>query len=204
MSDLMLILADLSDPEKGTSPALQAHRENGEFRKFTLSYELVRFARGEVSFNSLVEDNLKCNMDIMAHVLKGTVGVLSQGVRNLRMYDVDVRNTVNYGRVNYVDWCESNDALFETYLGASAQGIVLNVSNRVDLKGVHVDGVVSWQGKAEGLVISSRNVCDIGVRVTNLKGSDGEEGVVGDLDKCDDNRCMDDEGNSKDGSCMQA
>lgn len=48
-------------------------------RKFNLSDEIVQFARGDLPYDKLVKDNLQCNIDIMVHVLKGTIGLMVQG-----------------------------------------------------------------------------------------------------------------------------
>lgn len=73
---------------------------------------------------------------------------------------VDVLNTVNFGKEEYVEECEDNDADFEGYLGGSATGVLINVSKRVVLDGVEVDEVFAADGVAQGVdVRKSQNVC---------------------------------------------
>lgn len=128
MSDLMVTIAELSDPVEGTSPALKKLRADGGLRKFNLGSEILEFARGHITQAELISGKLACNLDVQAHVVKGVIGVFVQGAANVRFMDVDVLDTENLGKAEHVAVCNANDPGFNGYLGGGAQGMLVNAS----------------------------------------------------------------------------
>lgn len=184
VTDLLILLAEMTTPGPKGVPELVALRKNGGFKKtFSINDDLVKFAAGEVTFQSLIKGKLKCNVDFMNHTMKGVIGLFLQGGDNVLVKDVTITGVSNKGKLDFVPQCKANDPLFKTYDGASARGVAVVASTDVKLKNVKIIGVTSTYGAASGVDVfnGSKNVCISDVTLLRIGGKSVAGGA---LPKC--------------------
>lgn len=87
------------------------------------------------------------NLDIMAHVFKGTIGLFLSSITNATCTGITVRNIYNYSDLGIEDY-NLND---NKYMGARTAGILVASSQDVRITDVVIDNIYSECGESYGI-----------------------------------------------------
>lgn len=86
------------------------------------------------------------NLDIMAHVMKGTIGLFISSIENVICRSIKIYNIHNQGMPGCEEYMGSN----HQYIGARTCGILIASSKTVQFEDVFINDIVSSCGEAYG------------------------------------------------------
>lgn len=110
---------------------------------------------GTADLPQRIEQNLTIlnNLDVMAHVFKGTVGLFLSSVLNANCTNVYIRNIQNYSTLGKEDSISTNT----NYTGARTSGVLIASSRDVYLNNITIDNIYSECGEAYGIYHHGQN-----------------------------------------------
>lgn len=110
------------------------------------------------------------NLDIMAHVLKGSIGLFISSGNTITCKNVTIKNIYNYSPPGHEKYVERN----HDYIGSRTCGITVASSKNINLNDITIDNIYSECGEVYGILhygkCSSINKynCNIHSLITNI------------------------------------
>lgn len=110
---------------------------------------------GTADLPQRIEQNLTIlnNLDVMAHMFKGTVGLFLSSVFNVNCNNVTIRNIYNYSTTGKEDNISTNIK----YTGARTSGVLVASSQQVSLNNIVIDNIYSESGESYGIYHYGQN-----------------------------------------------
>lgn len=88
------------------------------------------------------------NLDIMAHVFKGTVGLFLSSIVKATCTNITIRNIYNYSDLGIEDYSNLNN---NKYIGARTAGVLVAACDDIRLADVVIDNIYSECGESYGV-----------------------------------------------------
>ena len=108
---------------------------------------LVWIQNGTNDFNGRISTlSVLNNLDIMAHVMKGTIGLFISSVENVNSRSIKISGIYNRSNPGCDDYMDSN----HSYIGARTCGVLIASSKSVKFEDVSINDIVSDCGEAYG------------------------------------------------------
>lgn len=114
----------------------------------TVSQSLLDWIKsGSSDFNDRVKElTVLNNLDIMAHVMKGTIGLFLSSVENVVCKGIKIYSIHNQSEIGNQDYLERGHA----YVGARTCGVLVASSKVIRFEDVSIHDIVSKNGEAYG------------------------------------------------------
>jgi hypothetical protein len=153
-------LAYHSDPAGGNDPVLVAAKAAGHLGTLRIGTAAATAAVAG-SLTASNASGFMCNIDSMNHHQKGVIGLFIQQSERVRIKNVNVRNTTNWGALGSNLCGRYHQSIDGTgpaagddhlgYTGNQAYGIVVTTSSNVDMQQTTVDSVHSHTADSHGI-----------------------------------------------------
>lgn len=121
-------------------------------------------------YTRLSELTVLNNLDIMAHVLKGSIGLFISSGNSITCKNITIKNIYNYSLPGQEEYVERN----HDYIGARVSGITVASSQNITLNDILVDNLYSDCGQVFGIYYYgfckniNRYICNIHSLKTNV------------------------------------
>lgn len=87
------------------------------------------------------------NLDVMAHVFKGNIGLFLSSISNVHCNNIYIKNIYNYSDLGKEDKINTN----HLYIGARVCGILIASSTDINLSDIIIDNIYSECGESYGI-----------------------------------------------------
>lgn len=103
---------------------------------------------GNSDFNERIKNlTILTNLDIMAHMMKGTIGLFISSGNGITCNNILIKNIKNYSEPG----CDEYLGCEHKYIGARTCGVLIASSNNITIKSIDVDNIESKCGEAYGI-----------------------------------------------------